>query len=71
MRSYAPRFFLFRHLKNKVFRSRLHTLEQMQNAIVQEINNIGVDALHRVYENLERRVRLCLEDNDHHFQHLL
>lgn len=64
-------FYLFGNLKNKIFKNRLHNLNELQEAIVQEISNITQDELQRVFNNLKRRVNICLENNGQHFQHLL
>lgn len=64
-------FYLFGNLKNKIFQNRLQNLEELQVAIEQEINNITAEELQRVFDNLKRRVNICLENHGHHFQHLL
>lgn len=64
-------FYLFGNLKTKVFKKRLHTLEELQNAIENEIRNITQEELQRVFDNLKRRVNLCLQNDGQHFQHLL
>lgn len=64
-------FYLFGHLKNKVFKNRLHNINQLQEAIEEEIRNITPEQLQRVFENKKRRVNICLENEGHHFQHLL
>lgn len=64
-------FYLFGYLKNRIYRNRLHNLQELEAAIVHEINNITQNDLHNVFENLKRRVNICLQQNGHHFQHLL
>lgn len=64
-------FFLFGHLKNKIYRNRLHNIQELQAAIEHEINNINVETLHNIFENLKRRVQTCLDNNGQHFEHLL
>lgn len=65
--------FLFAHLKNRVYRNRLHTLEELQDAIRNEIIylNNNVQILINVSENMKRRVQLCLENNGHHFEQFM
>ena len=67
----TPNNFLFGHLKNNIFRNRPHSLDDSQDAIVREINSIGLQVLHNVFENFKRRVYICLKNNGLHFQYLL
>jgi hypothetical protein len=54
-------FYLFGSLKTKVFRNRIHTLEELQAAIVEEINNIDQHTLQRVFNNMKKkRVNMTL-----------
>lgn len=64
-------FFLFGHLKNKVFQNRLHNLEELEEAIRIELQNITPETLHNVFNNMRRRVNLCIENNGGHFEQLL
>jgi hypothetical protein len=48
-------FYLFGSLKTKVFRNRIHTLEELQAAIVEEINNIDQRTLQRVFNNMKKK----------------
>lgn len=65
--------FLFAHLKNKIYRNRLHTLEELRDAISNVINylNENVHVLHNVVENMKRRVQLCLDNNGQHFEQFM
>jgi ERCC4-type nuclease len=47
-------FYLFGSLKTKVFRNRIHTLEELQAAIVEEINNIDQHTFQRVFNNMKK-----------------
>jgi hypothetical protein len=47
------------------------TLSQLKNNIESEIKKISVETLINVSNNMVKRVRLCLANNGHHFQHLL
>lgn len=67
----APDFYLFGRLKTSIFKNRLHTIEEMQQAIEMNIRNITVEELQHVFENMKRRVNLCLNTGGEHFQHLL
>lgn len=64
-------FYLFGYLKNKVFQNRPHTLEELQAAINQEIQTIDENQLQQVFDNIKRRVNLCLNCNGGHFEHIL
>jgi hypothetical protein len=64
-------FSLFGFLKDNVFRNVLHTAEELQAAIIQEVGNITPNMLVNVFESLKRRVNLCLEQNGGHFEHYL
>lgn len=64
-------FYLFGYLKNKIHQNRLHNLEQLQAAIEHEIHNIDQNQLHRLFDNIKRRINLCLEANGGHFEHTL
>lgn len=66
-----PDCFLFGYLKNRIFANRPHTLRELEEAIKIEINNISQNMLQNVFENLKRRVNLCLENEGRHFEHLL
>jgi hypothetical protein len=61
-------FYLFGSLKTKVFRNRLHTLEELQAAIVEEINNIDQHTLQRVFDNIKKRVNMTLLNNGGHIE---
>lgn len=66
-----PDFFLFGHLKNTVYKNRLYTIEQLQATITDAIENITPDMLINVFENLKRRINICIANNGSHFEHLL
>lgn len=63
-------FFLFGHLKNKVFQNRIHTVDELQQAITREIQNVSANQLQNVFESMKRRVNSCLENEGHHFEFL-
>lgn len=66
-----PDFFLWGYLKNKIFRNRMHDIEELKNAITYEINQISAETLINVFENLKRRVDLCIAHDGAHFQHFM
>lgn len=65
--------FLFAHLKNKIYRNRLHTLEELQEAILGEIQHLNnnVEILRNVSNNMKRRVHLCIEHDGQHFEQFM
>jgi len=67
----SPDFFLWSHLKNKVYRSNPKKLEELKSNIRNEIEKISSETLKNVSENMIKRVKLCLENNGQHFQHML
>lgn len=66
-----PDFFLFGHLKNTIYRNRIHNLDQLKNLITDAIEEINVRTLINVFESLKRRINICIENNGAHFEHLL
>ncbi|XP_031333083.1 uncharacterized protein LOC116163333 [Photinus pyralis] len=64
-------FFLFPTLKNNVFRNRLHTLDELRAAIIEELERISPETLEKVFDNMKRRVELCREHNGGHFEQFL
>ncbi|KAF5283012.1 hypothetical protein FQA39_LY04883 [Lamprigera yunnana] len=49
----------------------LFSVEEMQESIKRHIRNISAEELHRVFENMKRRVNLCLDTQGEHFKNLL
>lgn len=64
-------YFLFGQLKNEVFKNRIHTLEDLEVAIIHVMQNITPDILQNVFENMKRRVDICLQNNGGHFEHMM
>ncbi|EFA11950.1 hypothetical protein TcasGA2_TC005110 [Tribolium castaneum] len=68
----APDFFLWGTVKEMVYREAPTTIEDMreriQNAFT-EMNELNLAA--RVHANFKRRIRLCLDQNGHQFEHLM
>ena len=62
---------MFGYLKNVVYANCLHTGEELQDSIVNAVNSITTQQLEAVFNNMKKRVNLCLEMNGKHFQHLL
>lgn len=64
-------FYLWGNLKNKVYASNPHTLEELKQNIRREVEAISVDELMRVNANFLKRCQKCVDTGGHHFQHLL
>jgi hypothetical protein len=66
-------FFLWPHLKNSIFQTPVHNLQDFRLTITEKINEINNNPgmLQNVIRGVRRRVHLCLEPHGEHFQHLL
>jgi len=58
-------------MKRKVYKNTPRTIEQLKDAIRQEIEAVKVDTLGIVFQNLEKRIQVCLDVKGDHFQHRL
>ena len=47
------------------------TIEQLKDAIRQKIQTVNVDTLGKVFQNLEKRIQVCLDVKGDRFQHRL
>ena len=64
-------FFLWGLLKGKVYKNTPRRIKQLKDAICQEIQAINVDTLGKVFQNLEKRIRVYLDVKGDQFQHRL
>ena len=64
-------FFLWTLLKGKVYKNTPRTIEQFKDAIRQQIQAVNVDTLGTVFQNLEKRIPVCLDVKWDQFQHRL
>ena len=64
-------FFLWGLLKGKVYKNTHRTIEQPEDAIRQEIQAVNFDTLGKVFQNLEKRIQVCLDVKGDQFQHRL
>jgi hypothetical protein len=67
-----PDFFLWGAIKERVFRERPTTRDNMRERLIAafpEFNDLNVVAT--VQANFKRRLRLCIEQEGHHFEHLM
>jgi len=54
-----------------VYKNTPRTIEQLKDAIRQEIEAVNVDTLRIVFQNLQKRIQVCLDVKGDHFQHRL
>ncbi len=64
-------FFLWGHLKNKIFATPPATIEELKRRITVEIQNIAKKTLRKVFQNMMRRAVTCKNLDGVHFQHML
>ena len=64
-------FFLWGLLKGKVYKNTPRTIEQLKDSMRQEIQAVNVDTLGKVFQNLKKRINLCLDVKGDQFQHRL
>jgi len=70
-RSNACRLLFGGLLKGKVYKNTPRTIEQFKDAIHQKIEAGNFDTLGKVFQNLEKRIQLCLDVKGDQFQHRL
>jgi len=63
--------FLWGLFKGKVYKNTPGTIEQLKDAIRQEIQAVNVDTLGKVFQNLGKRIQMCLDVKRGQFQHRL
>jgi len=56
-------------LKGKVYKNTPGTIEQLKDSIHQEIQAVNVETLRKVFQNLEKRIQLCMDVKGDQFQH--
>ena len=59
----VPDFFLWEFLKDRVFRRRIMTIQELKQAIVDEVAAIVEDLRKRVYGNFQTRLQQCIDVN--------
>ena len=62
----VPDFFLWGFLKDRVFRRRIMTVQELKQAIVDEVAAIDGDLRRRVYGNFQTRLQQCIDVNGGH-----
>ena len=61
-----PDFFLWRFMKDRVFRRRIMTIQELKQAVVDEVAAIDEDLRRRVYGNFQTRLQQCIDINRGH-----
>jgi len=64
-------FFLWGYLKERVFRDRPHTVEQLKTKIRAEIATIPVDMCRRATEAFRNRLQECVIAGGHHLRDVI
>jgi len=66
-RSNACRLISLGPIEGKVYKNTPRTIEQLKDAIHQEIQAVNFDTLRKVFQNLEKRIQVCLDVKGNHF----
>ena len=64
-------FFLWDHLKNIIYQTPIKNLNELKMRIQNEVKSISKDTLCNVFENISKRMELCIEMEGNHFENLL
>ena len=64
-------FFLWRYLKSKVYSNRPQSIEQLKDAIRQEITAIPHEMTRWVIDNFHERLQQCVDNNESHLMDLI
>ena len=67
----SPDLFLWGYIKNVVFAQRPTTREDLMERTRRASAAICRETLLKTVDGFERRLRLCLQANEEHFEHLL
>ena len=70
-RSNACRLLSLGPVNSKVYKNTPRTIEQPTDAVRQETEAVIFDILVTVFQNLEKRIEVCLDVKGDHFQHRL
>ena len=62
----VPDYFLWGFLKDRVFRRRIMTIQELKQAIVDEVASIDEDLRRRVYGNFQTRLQQYNDVNGGH-----
>jgi len=59
-------FFRWGYLKDKVFRHRPHTIEDLKQKITEEVEAIPVETCRKSYESFRDRLQQCIDADGRH-----
>ena len=54
-----------------MYKNTPRIIEQLKDAVRQEIQAVNVDTLGKVFQNSEKRIQVCLDVKGDQFQHRL
>uniref|UniRef100_A0AAF5I442 Uncharacterized protein n=1 Tax=Strongyloides stercoralis TaxID=6248 RepID=A0AAF5I442_STRER len=64
-------YFLWGYLKDKVYSHNIANLENLKNAITEELTNIPLQMIKKAVDNIVKRCKKCIEYNGDHFEMFL
>lgn len=64
-------FFLWGHLKAKVFAEKPRTIQELKAVIRQKIEEIPQEMIEKVMENFRKRLQLCINLRGHHLKDII
>ncbi|XP_031357888.1 uncharacterized protein LOC116181640 [Photinus pyralis] len=64
-------YFLWGYLKEKVFKRRPHTIAELRQRIIEEVNAIPRDICARATENFRHRLQQCVDANGRHLSDII
>ena len=64
-------FFLWAHVKNKIYKTSVDDMPDLKERINNEIKSTSNDTLSNVFSNILKRMNLCISLDGNHFEHLL
>ena len=67
----APDFWLWGHLKDRVYRNSPQTLADLRRNIEREINSISPRHLRKVMSNFQKRLNMCVENGGQHLKDII
>ena len=59
-------FFLWGHLKERVYRSKPRTTEELKHSIRHEIQSVPLEMIGRAMQSFRRRLELCIQNEGRH-----
>ena len=66
-----PCAIIWGHLKARVYEHKPRTLEELKEAICEEVAQIDKAMIEKVYANFQERLQKCITDNGHHMKDVI